>query len=68
MSASGAPRTPADQISVEVAFQPKPKVQDWEDKRGVVAWEQPLLPGETLKFVADYTISYPKDVAVIGLP
>jgi uncharacterized protein (TIGR02231 family) len=58
----------SDQISVEAAFEPKPKVIDWEEKRGVVAWEQPLLPGETLKFVADYTIRYPKDAAVIGLP
>jgi uncharacterized protein (TIGR02231 family) len=63
-----APVAVSDQISVEVDFQPKPKVQDWEEKRGVVAWEQPLQPGETLKFVADYIISYPKDVAVIGLP
>jgi uncharacterized protein (TIGR02231 family) len=63
-----APVAVSDQISVEVAFQPKPKVQDWEEKRGVVAWEQPLLPGETLKFVAEYTITYPKDVAVTGLP
>jgi len=63
-----APVAVSDQISVEVAFEPKPKVQDWEEKRGVVAWEQPLAPGETLKFVADYTITYPKDAAVIGLP
>src|SRR5262245_45204206 len=63
-----APVPVSDQINVEVAFEPKPKVQDWEEKRGVVAWEQSLAPGETLKFVADYTISYPKDAAVIGLP
>jgi hypothetical protein len=58
----------SDQISVEAAFEPKPKLTDWEEKRGVVAWEQSLAPGETLKFVADYTIRYPKDAAVIGLP
>ena len=63
-----APVAVSDQISVEAAFEPKPKLADWEEKRGVVAWEQPLLPGETLKFVADYTIRYPKDAAVIGLP
>jgi hypothetical protein len=34
----------------------------------VVAWERALAPGETLKFVADYTITYPKDAAVTGLP
>ena len=63
-----APVAVSDQITVESAFEPKPKTQNWEEKRGVVAWEQPLAPGQTLKFVADYTISYPKDVAVVGLP
>ena len=63
-----APVAVSDQINVDVAFEPKPKIQDWEDKRGVVAWEQSLAPGETLKFVADYTITYPKDASVIGLP
>jgi uncharacterized protein (TIGR02231 family) len=63
-----SPVAVSDQISVEAAFEPKPKLTDWEEKRGVVAWEQSLAPGETLKFVADYTIRYPKDAAVIGLP
>lgn len=58
----------SDQISVEAAFEPKPKLTDWEEKRGVVAWQQSLSPGETLKFVADYTIRYPKDTVVVGLP
>jgi uncharacterized protein (TIGR02231 family) len=57
-----------DQIKVETVFEPKPKTVNWEDRRGVVAWEQSLKPGETLKFVTDYTISYPKDLAVVGLP
>ena len=63
-----SPVAVSDQISVDAAFEPKPKLTDWEDKRGVVAWEQSLLPGETLKFVADYTIRYPKEAVVIGLP
>lgn len=63
-----APVPVSDQISVEAAYEPKPKLTDWEEKRGVVAWEQPLLPGETLKFVADYTIRYPKEAVVVGLP
>jgi uncharacterized protein (TIGR02231 family) len=58
----------SDQINVEVLFEPKPKVRDWEEKRGVVAWEQPLAPGESLKFIADYTITYPRDASIIGLP
>jgi uncharacterized protein (TIGR02231 family) len=63
-----SPVAVADQISVESAFEPKTKILNWEDRRGVVAWERALAPGETLKFVADYTITYPKDAAVTGLP
>ena len=63
-----APVAVSDQINIDIMFEPKPKLRDWEEKRGVVAWEQPLAPGETLKFVADYTITYPKDAVVVGLP
>lgn len=58
----------SDQIKVDAQFSPQPKIRDWEDKRGVVAWQQPLAPGETLKLVADYTITYPKDAPIVGLP
>jgi hypothetical protein len=58
----------SDEIKVSAAFEPKPKVENWKDLRGVVAWEQPLKPGETAKFVADYTVTYPKDLVVHGLP
>ena len=63
-----SPVAVSDQITVDALFEPKPKIQNWEERRGVVAWEQSLAPGETLKFVADYTISYPKDASIIGLP
>ena len=63
-----APVPVNDQISVETNFQPKPKTANWEEHRGVYAWEQPLAPGETIKFVADYTINFPKDALVVGLP
>jgi len=63
-----APVPVNDQISVDTNFQPKPKTANWEERKGVYAWEQPLAPGETLKFVADYTITYPKDALVVGLP
>ena len=57
-----------DKITVDTAFDPKPKSANWEERRGVYAWEQPLAPGQTLKFVAGYTITYPKDAVVAGLP
>jgi uncharacterized protein (TIGR02231 family) len=63
-----SPVSASDEIKVSAAFEPKPKVENWKDLRGVVAWEQPLKPGETAKFVADYTVTYPKDLVVHGLP
>ena len=63
-----SPVAVSDQVKVEAVFEPKPKTVNWEDRRGVVAWEQQLAPGQTLKFVTDYTISYPKDAAIAGLP
>ena len=63
-----SPVAVSDQISVESVFEPKTKILNWEERRGVVAWERVLAPGETLKFAADYTITYPKDVSVAGLP
>ena len=63
-----APVPVDDKITVETAFEPKPKTANWEERKGVHAWEQPLAPGETLKFVADYTITYPKEAAIVGLP
>jgi len=34
----------------------------------VAAWGLSLKPGEIAKFVADYTITYPRELAVQGLP
>ena len=63
-----APVPVDDKITVDTAFEPKPKSANWEERRGVYAWEQSLAPGQTLKFVAGYTITYPKDAVVAGLP
>jgi uncharacterized protein (TIGR02231 family) len=58
----------SDQVKVGAVFEPKPKIENWQEQRGVMAWEQSLKPGETVKFVADYTITYPRELAVLGLP
>jgi uncharacterized protein (TIGR02231 family) len=63
-----APVAVNDQIGVDASFDPKPQVKNWEEHAGVYAWEQSLAPGATVKLLADYTITYPKDVAVLGLP
>lgn len=63
-----APVPVDDKIGVESLFEPKPKTASWEERKGVHAWEEPLAPGQKLRFVADYTITYPKEAAIVGLP
>lgn len=63
-----SPVAVSDDISVEAKYEPQPGIKDWEHKRGVVGWAQTLAPGETANVTVDYTIGYPKDANVIGLP
>jgi uncharacterized protein (TIGR02231 family) len=63
-----SPVSTNDQIKVEAKFDPKPTAENWEERQGVVAWARPIAPNETLKFSVAYTIGYPKDGAVVGLP
>src|SRR6266853_949038 len=63
-----SPVSTHDQIKVEAKFDPKPTSENWEERQGVVAWARAIAPNETLKFSVAYTIGYPKDVAVVGLP
>jgi len=63
-----SPVSTNDRIEVKADFQPKPQRESWEDRQGVVAWERDIAPGETVKIISHYTIVYPKEVAVVGLP
>src|SRR2546426_4189739 len=63
-----SPVSTNDQIKVEAKFDPKPTAENWEERQGVVAWARAIAPNETLKFSVAYTIGYPKDGAVVGLP
>ncbi len=63
-----SPVSTDDRIEVRAEFQPKPQLESWEDRQGVVAWERDIAPGETVKISAHYTLIYPKEVAVVGLP
>ena len=63
-----SPVSTHDQIKVEARFDPKPTSENWEERQGVVAWARAIAPNETLKFSVAYTIGYPKDGAVAGLP
>jgi uncharacterized protein (TIGR02231 family) len=63
-----SPVSTNDQIKVEAKFDPKPTEENWEERPGVVAWARAIAPNQTLKFSVAYTIGYPKDGAVAGLP
>ena len=63
-----SPVSTNDQIKVEAKFDPKPTDENWEERQGVVAWARAIAPNQTLKFSVAYTIGYPKDAAVAGLP
>jgi uncharacterized protein (TIGR02231 family) len=63
-----SPVSTHDQIKVEAKFDPKPSEENWEERQGVVAWARAIAPNQTLKFSVAYTIGYPKDAAVAGLP
>ena len=63
-----SPVSTSDRIKVEATFDPKPQIENWEDRQGVVAWERGIAPNETVKITLNYAIGYPKDAAVVGLP
>ena len=63
-----SPVSTSDQIRVQASFDPKPQVENWEQRPGVVAWERPIAPNETVRITVNYTIGYPREGAVVGLP
>jgi len=63
-----SPVSTSDQIRVQASFDPKPQVENWEQRQGVVAWERPIAPNETMKITVNYTIGYPREGTVVGLP
>jgi uncharacterized protein (TIGR02231 family) len=63
-----SPVSTDERIEIRTEFQPKPQRESWENRQGVVAWERDIAPGETVKISARYSVVYPKEVAVVGLP
>ena len=63
-----SPVSASDQVAVRASFDPKPQVQNWEERQGVVAWERSIAPNETLKITVNYIIGYPREGTVVGLP
>jgi uncharacterized protein (TIGR02231 family) len=62
-----APVSTSDQVQVKTSFMPRPTVDSWEDRRGVVAWKRTIAPQENATIDVSYTIEYPKEGRVGGL-
>ena len=63
-----APVSQSEEIEVERQYQPQPNEVDWKGRPGVVAWKKQLAPSETWKIEVGYSITYPKEGSVGGLP
>jgi len=63
-----APVSQSEEIEVERLLQPAPSEIDWKGRPGVIGWKKELAPSETWKIDVGYTITYPKEGSVSGLP
>jgi uncharacterized protein (TIGR02231 family) len=61
------PVSTSDEVKVQARFDPRPTVEGWEQRRGVVAWQRPVQPQETARIEVGYTIEYPKEGMLNGL-
>jgi hypothetical protein len=62
-----SPVATSDEIKVKATFAPKPAIDAWEQRRGVVAWKTRMAPGATATFNVAYRIDYPKEGQLLGL-
>ena len=63
-----SPVAQSEEVEVERVFQPQPNGETWKNRPGVVYWNKTLSPDETWKIDVGYTITYPKEGSVSGLP
>lgn len=63
-----SPVAQSEEIEIEKTFRPQPGGQDWKDRPGVVYWNKTLAPDESWKIEVGYSITYPKEGSVSGLP
>ncbi len=62
-----SPVSTSDEVKVRSLFEPKPTVEAWEQRRGVVAWKRQLAPNESANFNVSYSFEYPKEGYVAGM-
>ena len=63
-----SPVRQSEEIEVERNFQPAPSAEEWKGRPGVVSWSKKLAPDEIWKIDVGYTLIYPKEGSVSGLP
>lgn len=62
-----APLSQHEDIKVTTQFSPKPSSEAWKNQPGQILWQQTLTPGQSQRYTADYSISYPKEANISGL-
>ncbi len=63
-----APVSESADIRVTSNFTPQPDDTAWQGHQGVVAWERTLAAGGEARVGASYTVQYPGDRTILGLP
>lgn len=62
-----SPVSTSSEIKVQSTFEPKPTIETWERRQGVVGWVRTIAPNETFRIALDYDIQYAKEGSVSGL-
>jgi len=61
-----SPVSEHESLQLQSRFDPLPTETGWRQLPGVVLWQLPLNPGQSLSLKADYQLSAPKDARVEG--
>ncbi|BAN22040.1 DUF4139 domain-containing protein [Caballeronia insecticola] len=62
------PISDSAELDVVTSFKPQPDDASWQGQRGVVAWRRLLSSGQEATLNASYTLRYPRDRRLFGLP
>lgn len=59
-----APVSRNEQIRVQSQYSPQPATTRWNERNGMIAWQQTLAAGASASFEARHQIRHPQDLAV----
>jgi hypothetical protein len=63
-----APISDSADIKIASSFTPQPDDAAWQGRQGIVAWKRTLVAGEEVGVGASYTVQYPVQRRILGLP